>query len=106
MDAAGWSALGTWVTAAIYVALLAYAVRQVGEATRLRRAQTRPFVVVDLEPGYLIYLTVENIGTTVARNVTFSFEPALASTLSKRKYSEFPSAGWSAGVIGGRVGAA
>jgi len=83
MDAAGWSALGTWVTAAIYVALLAYAVSQVGEATRLMRAQTRPLVVVDLEPGYLIYLTVENIGTTVARNVTFSFEPALASTLSK-----------------------
>ena len=26
--------------------------------------------------------------------------------LLKRKYSEFPSAGWSAGVIGGRVGAA
>ena len=77
MNAAAWSALGTWVTVVIYGALLIYAIRQVGEATRLRRAQTRPFVVVDLEPGWLIFLTVENIGSTVARNVTFNFEPAL-----------------------------
>jgi hypothetical protein len=83
MDAASWSALGTWVTAAIYVLLLLYAIRQLGEAAKLRRAQTRPFVVVDLEPGWLIFLTVENIGSTVARNVTFGFEPALVSTLSK-----------------------
>jgi hypothetical protein len=83
MDAASWSALGTWVTAAIYVLLLLYAIRQVGEATRLRRAQTRPFVVVDFEPGHLIFLTVENIGSTVARDVTFKFEPPLASTFSK-----------------------
>jgi hypothetical protein len=83
MDSATWSAVGTWVTAAIYVAILAYAVVQVGEAKKLRRAQTRPFIVVDLEPGYLIFLTVENIGSTVARDVTFSFSPPLVSTLSK-----------------------
>ena len=49
-------AVGVWVTAIIYVVILIYAAKQVGEARRLRRAQTRPFVIVDLEPGYLVYL--------------------------------------------------
>lgn len=40
----------------------------------------RPFVVVDVEPGWILYLTIENIGTTLARDVQFSFTPTLAST--------------------------
>ena len=39
MDAAVWSAIGTWFTAFIYIALLVYAIRQVSEASRLRRAK-------------------------------------------------------------------
>jgi hypothetical protein len=66
-DAAAWGALGTWVTALIYVAILIYAVKQVGEAKRLRRAQTRPFVVVDIEPGFLLYLTVTRCCNTAVR---------------------------------------
>jgi hypothetical protein len=67
----------------IYVALLVYAVKQVGEAKRLRRAQTRPFVVVDVEPGFLLYLTVTNIGKTLARNVRFEFSRPLEAAADK-----------------------
>lgn len=73
MNATTWSAIGTCVAAGASVTLLFYAIRQVGEAKRLRRSQTRPFVVVDTAPDFLIYLTVENIGKTVARNLTFEF---------------------------------
>jgi hypothetical protein len=78
-----WSAIGTWFTAFIYIALFVYAIRQVSEASRLRRAQTRPFMVVAIEPGWMIFLSVENIGSTVARQVTFEFEPPLVSTLDE-----------------------
>lgn len=81
MDATVWAAIGTWVTAIIYVAILVYAIKQVSEAQRLRRAQVRPFVVVDIEPGWILYLTVENIGTTLARDVRFHFEPELSGTV-------------------------
>jgi len=83
MSATAWAAVGTWVTAAIYVAILIYAIKQVGEAKSLRRAQTRPFVVVDIEPGWALYLKIENIGATLARNVRFSFDPRLASSMQK-----------------------
>ncbi len=83
MDAAGWAALGTWVAAAIYVVILVYAVKQVGEAKRLRRAQTRPFVVVDIAPGYALYITVENVGSTLARNVTFEFPVPLRAAVEE-----------------------
>lgn len=83
MDAADWAALGTWVTAAIYVVILVYAVKQVGEAKHLRRAQTRPFVVVDIAPGWVLYITVENIGSTLARNVTFDFPVKLRASVEE-----------------------
>jgi hypothetical protein len=63
--------------------LLIYAVKQVGEAKRLRRAQIRPFVVVDIAPGWLLYVTVENIGTTLARNVRFEFTVPLESSRAR-----------------------
>lgn len=81
MDATEWAAIGAWFTAAIYIAILVYAIRQVGEAKRLRHAQTRPFVVVDLEPGFLFYLKFDNIGATMARNVKFAFEPELKAAV-------------------------
>jgi hypothetical protein len=83
MDSSAWSALGTWFTALIYILLLIYAVRQVGEAKKLRTAQTRPFVIVDFEPEIAIFLYVANVGSTMARNVKFKFDPPLASTLDK-----------------------
>lgn len=83
VDPAGWSAIAAWVTVLIYGALLAYAVQQVREAQNLRRAQVRPFVVVDIPPGFLLYITVENIGNTLARDVSFEFPVVLESTLDR-----------------------
>lgn len=93
MNSTAWTAVGAIAAAATfftYVAILIYAVKQVREAQRLRfeterlrRSQWRPFVVVDVEPGWILYLTIENIGTTLARNVQFSFTPTLASTVDR-----------------------
>lgn len=82
-DAATWAALAGWATVAVYLALGAFAWRQLKEARRLREEQSRPFVVVDIPPGSLLYVTIENIGRTVARNVTFKFTPPLTSTSPK-----------------------
>jgi len=85
MDSNAWaavSAVAASLTLIVYFALLWFAIKQVGEAKRLRRAQVRPFVVVDIEPGFLLYLTIENFGTTLARNVKFAFNPPLASSLT------------------------
>lgn len=57
--------------------------RQVREARRLREEQQRPFVVIDfeVERGYIAFLTVSNLGTSLARNVRFDIEPPLASAI-------------------------
>lgn len=90
-DAATWGAIGTWVTLLVYIAILTYAVKQVGEAKKLRKAQVRPFVIIDIEPGYLIYIRVENLGHTVARNVRFEFPVALESSLEvPREIDDLP----------------
>jgi hypothetical protein len=82
------TAIGTWLTTVIYVGLLVYAVKQVGEAKSARRAQSRPFVVVDIEPDWLAHLVIENIGKTIARNVSIKFDPKLTSTLAKPREIE------------------
>jgi hypothetical protein len=63
----------------ILAALVAW--RQVREARRLREEQIRPFVVVDfdVEGGYLTFLEVANIGTSLARDVCIEIDPPLAS---------------------------
>lgn len=57
---------------------------QLREAQRLREAQARPFVVLDVEnarrPG-LFDLVVKNMGRTIARNVRFAFVPRLESSM-------------------------
>ena len=58
--------------------------RQVREARKLRVEQARPFVIVDFEPGFLVYLTVENLGRTMARDVSIRFDKPLESTLTGR----------------------
>lgn len=57
--------------------------RQVREARRLREEQQRPFVVIDfeVERGYIAFLAVSNLGTSLARNVRFNFEPTLESAI-------------------------
>jgi hypothetical protein len=53
------------------------------QARKLREEQARPFVIVDFEPGFLVYLMVENLGRTMARDVTIRFDKPLESTLSR-----------------------
>jgi hypothetical protein len=81
LDTAAWTALAAWATVATYLALGIFALIQVLQAHRVREEQARPFVVVDLEPGFLVVLTVENLGRTMARNVTIRFDKPLRSTL-------------------------
>jgi hypothetical protein len=90
-DWAAVSALAAWATVAVYVVLGIFAWIQVLQARRLREEQARPFVIVDFEPGFLVYLTVENIGRTMARDVTIRFDKPLQSTLSgPREIDESP----------------
>jgi hypothetical protein len=79
-----WAAVAAWaacVTVGIYVVIGLFAWRQVREARKLREEQARPFVIVDFEPGFLVYLTVENLGRTMARDITIKFDKPLTSTL-------------------------
>jgi hypothetical protein len=50
-------------------------------------------VVVDFEPGSIwgnvIELVVENVGRTLAKNVRFTFEPALRSSQEQRDGYDF-----------------
>ena len=39
-------------------------------------------MIVDFEPGFLVYLTVENLGRTMARDVTIHFDKQLQTTLA------------------------
>ncbi len=54
------------------------------EARRTREDQARPFVVVDIQPsavwGNILNLVIENVGTTMAHDVTIQFTPHLKSS--------------------------
>jgi hypothetical protein len=82
-DWAEWAAIAAWTTVAIYVALGIFALVQVLQARKLREDQARPFLIVDFDPGFLIYLTVANIGRTMARDVRIKFDEKLESTFAK-----------------------
>jgi len=92
--ATDWTAVtawAAWATVTIYIVLGIFAWLQVLQARKLRKEQARPFVVVDFEVGFLAYLTVENIGRTMARDVTIRFDKPLESTLSRpREIDETP----------------
>jgi hypothetical protein len=69
------------LTFIVLVVALLIAWRQVAEARRLREDQARPFVIIDFHAWHtIIELRITNIGTTLARDVRFDFDPALAST--------------------------
>jgi hypothetical protein len=56
--------------------------RQLAHAKDLRDAQTRPFVVIDLGSSRQSFfdLVVTNIGSTMARDVTFVFDPPMVTS--------------------------
>src|SRR5215211_8561973 len=74
-------ALSTAVTAFVAVAAAIFAFVQVRQARLLRVEQSRPFVVANFEPSpgshRNIELVIENIGTTIATDVTIEFDPPL-----------------------------
>lgn len=92
MTPAEWTALGTVATAVVAVLAACFAGWQVWEIRRTREEQARPFVVVDVQSSaagaYLLNLIIENVGTTVAHDVTFHFEPTLHSSQDKYDLSD------------------
>lgn len=82
---ATWSALAAWTTALILVVTARNALSQVREARRLREEQSRPFVTIDFEvpSASLVNLVIQNVGKTVARDVTFEFDQAPQRALER-----------------------
>lgn len=77
-DSAAW--LSAWATIGTLLVLIitaAYAIRQFGEAKRLRRDQTRPYVVpsIGVEQQTLFMFVIENIGMAPALDVIVEFDP-------------------------------
>lgn len=87
------AALTAW-TSVVSLLLLALAVyfagRQVRVAVRAQREQSRPYVVIDLEPSsvsrVIVDFVVMNIGATPAREVQFEFEPEPKTTIDRDEY--------------------
>lgn len=86
-----WGDVPAWIaavgsTATFLVAAIAAvaAFRQVGEARKLREEQAQPFVVIDFEENEaghpFVDLVIRNIGTTLATDVRFHFDPRLRSS--------------------------
>ncbi|MFG3336983.1 hypothetical protein ACGFZZ_33815 [Streptomyces tendae] len=92
LDAGDWIGLGTAVVAVIAAFISAWQAniarssgkKQLELAERVHREQNEPYVIVDIEPympGHsLMVLVIENIGTTVARNVRISADRPLETT--------------------------
>jgi hypothetical protein len=75
----------------VLVLLLAalYAGRQLGETRRIREAETRPYVVVDLDVHQtIISLVISNLGRTMARDVRLDFDPPLETTFDTRRVGD------------------
>lgn len=69
--------IGAWaavVTVVVYIVLAIYAARQLKEARTLREEQSRPQVIVEFVPDFIIGFRVKNIGATLARNVRVRWE--------------------------------
>lgn len=84
-SAEAWTAGGTWATFLVLGLTLYFVYKQVAEAAKLRREQTRPYVVVsiDVEQRMLFMLTVENVGSTPAFDVVIEFDKPLRSSIKE-----------------------
>jgi hypothetical protein len=81
------AAVATALTTLILAVAGVIAARQLSEARSLRKAQVRPFVVIDFDvqsdPPF-IYVRIANLGSTMARRVSFQFDPRLQSSFDER----------------------
>ncbi|MFF4810012.1 hypothetical protein ACFY03_17535 [Micromonospora chersina] len=81
LDATDYAAIGSYL-AILVGGFLAW--RQLRHAQRVHREQTRPYVIVDFEfRNIFVYLTIQNIGSTIARNVRITFDKKLESSTGK-----------------------
>jgi hypothetical protein len=82
--------VGTDVTVVVADVAAVIGYRAVREARRLREDQARPFVAVTLEPSgasrHFLDLVVRNHGMTMARDVQFSVDNDLRSTIDNTGY--------------------
>jgi hypothetical protein len=86
IDSEIWMASAAATQTIIVAVAAGFAYRQVREAQRTREEQSRPFVVVDLDISDppMVFLTVSNLGRTIARRVRIEFNPPLARSLDNR----------------------
>jgi hypothetical protein len=84
LTAGGWDAVTAIATAGTFVVALAAAVfawMQVRHARQIRLDQSRPYVVVTLEPGQtsiqFVEVVIRNVGSTAAFNTTIAVTPPL-----------------------------
>jgi hypothetical protein len=84
-SASAWSAL-TFVVLVV-AALLTW--RQVNEARRAREDQSRPFVLLDFEIVFAVFveLHVRNVGTTLARDIRFEFDKPLETAVGDANWN-------------------
>lgn len=83
INAAAWTAIGTWATCLVLLATLLYVVKQLREARELRREQFRPWVTVSFHfRSNIAFIKVKNLGNTAARNIRLRFDPELVTTRS------------------------
>jgi len=78
-----------WTDKAVFAVLVAQLVLLIfagGLAFAQWSAQVRPFIVVDFDERYppFLQLVITNFGTTMARDVKFTFDPAIDTTLDTR----------------------
>jgi hypothetical protein len=80
------AAAAAFASALILLGAVLVARRQLRKARRLREAQFRPFVVVDLfvKQPPLVYLTITNVGPVQAKNVRVRFTPPIVSSMDDR----------------------
>jgi hypothetical protein len=74
------SGVGTLLVAIVATVI---ARRQLRQARELREEEAAPFIVVDVVPGraasHLLDLVIENVGKTMAKDVTITFDPPIES---------------------------
>jgi len=78
------TAVATAVTAVVSVALGSFAFLQLRDARRVRHDETRPYVQIDFEvKRHMVYLHLQNLGRTAARNLSFKSSPPLESSMDR-----------------------
>lgn len=78
------TAMATAVTAAVSLALGGFAFLQLRDARQVRHEETRPYVQIDFEvKQHMVYLRLQNLGRTAARNLSFKSVPPLESSMDR-----------------------